>query len=321
NIDFKGEWDGGGLFRYTSPRAKAIGFIGSGDCYVENVNGEGLLGNVVNATNSQVAVDGHFKLSKRIRIMNSKAIKCLENGFNFMGGAKDCDFSHNHASLCGSTGFESAADGLICIGNTLNENKLAGMALSGKDEHIKSNNIHSNLNGINLTYVNDSTTGTKLLSENNIKNNKGRAIYIYPGVKDVFVTKNIFDSNNTDIQEVADESIIYAVGTDARKIRNIKFSDNEFRDSRGQIKHAINLSFVQGFEIKNNTNSMQGGNFVSGSNTVEDGIIDNNESNVPTVISVNANNVYVDNKNRKGTSTTNGTGTMNALLIPHGLGA
>lgn len=321
NIEFKGDWDGEGLFRYASPRAKAIGFIGCEDGYVENVKGEGILGNVVNATNSQVAVDGHYKLSRRIRIMNSSAVRCLENGFNFMGGTEGCDFSHSYGTLCGSTGFESASDGLIAIGNTLEENKLAGMALSGKDEHIKSNIIKSNGNGINLTYVNDSTTGNKIISENFISHNEGRALYFYPGVKDVSISKNTFDNNNKLIDEEADKSIIYAVGTENRIIGRIKFNDNVFKDGSGNINNAINLSYVHNFEVKNNTNNMEGGVFVAGSNTIENGVVKDNESNVLSSISVNATNVQVTNKSRNGSSTTNGTGTMNALLIPHGLGA
>lgn len=325
-VKFEGDWDGTGTFRYNSPRAKAIGFIGCEDCEVIGIYAEGILGNAVNSVNSQSAVDGFFAISKRIKVTNSTAIRCLENGFNYMGGNEDCVFSHNIASLCGSTGFESASNGLICNGNIVKQNKLAGMSFSGKNENIKGNLIIDNGdgvedgNGINLTYVSDTVTGDKLVSENIIKDNDGFGILIYPGNKDIDINNNIFKNNNMTPKSEAYKSIIYAVASSTKKIERLNIKNNKFFNDAGSVVYGVNLSYVDKFEVKTNTVNLLTGNFVYVSNTVSNGVVEANNTNVTSIVSVSATNVHLKNIERSGTLSVNGTGNLNALYIPHGLG-
>ncbi|MCX7801200.1 MAG: hypothetical protein N2109_12770, partial [Fimbriimonadales bacterium] len=85
NLRFEGEWDGRGRFRYRSPRAKAIAVIGSRRVTIRGVEGEGLMGNLVNVNPAGQTVEPVHRWSENVRVEDVSAIRCLENGVNFMG--------------------------------------------------------------------------------------------------------------------------------------------------------------------------------------------------------------------------------------------
>lgn len=261
-LRFVGEWDGIGEFRYASPRSIGIGFKGAKNCHVENVTGERILGNVVNVTVAQVASEGFYKFSDNFSIVNSHAYKCLENGFNFMGGTKDGKFINNHSLENGSSGFEAATDSLVVSDNISKGNKYSGISISGKDYLIANNVIANNTNngelgtkksnGIQLT---GGSNGEIL--NNRISNSEGNELTIYPGVTNIRIKDNTFIHDNTS----SVDEVIYISGTAAKKISDFDFSGNRIRNTSTTLKQMIICNHCDNGIFTNNILTSDFGNY------------------------------------------------------------
>ncbi|UTH13288.1 hypothetical protein [Macrococcus equipercicus] len=252
-IRFKGEWDGIGDFRFASPRAKAIGFIGVTDCHVDDCHGEYILGNVVNVTMSQSTVDGFYRWSENFSVINSSAYKCLENGFNYMGGTRDARFLNNYSISNGSSGFESATDILTVSGNISRNNKFTGMSFSGTNYVVFGNILSGNTNNGEL--VGKPAHGIQItgggfgdISDNIISNNEGYEIKIYPGVTDLNIVSNTLTHSTTSKVN----HVVYMAGTATKPIANVLFKDNRIKNSLSTLTFAVILNYVKDSKIKDN---------------------------------------------------------------------
>ncbi|TDM35187.1 hypothetical protein [Macrococcoides canis] len=251
---FKGEWDGKGTFRYASPRAKAIGFTGCYNCHAEEVHGEGIMGNVVNANNSMPEVEGHYKWSEHISVINSSAIRCLENGFNFMGGTRDGKFIGNLSMLNGTCGFESATENLTVSNNILRNNKLTGMSFSGLNAVISSNVFKDNNNKGELVSehkaYNMLITGQGNISilSNKFSGAEGPEIGVFPGIKDLTIKDNDFKHGS----ESTSEYVIYMSGTSDNYIESVDIIDNRIDNKSSSVLYAIMLNYVKDVRVIDN---------------------------------------------------------------------
>lgn len=253
NIKFVGEWDGIGEFRYKSPRAKAVGFIGCKNCHVENVHGEYILGNVVNFTGAMVASDGIYKWSENISVINSYAYKNLENGFNFMGTTKDGKFINNHSIENGSSGFESATENLVISDNISKGNKYSGISVSGKNFLLSNNVISDNTSKNEL--ANKKSNGIQITGGNNgeiinnrVSNSEGFELYLYPGINTIRIKNNTFIHNDT--SSIA--SMIYLSGTLEQKIVDFEISGNKMNNTSTSISETILCNYCVNGVITNN---------------------------------------------------------------------
>ncbi|MEJ5171645.1 MAG: right-handed parallel beta-helix repeat-containing protein [Fimbriimonadales bacterium] len=144
NLRFEGEWDGNGRLRYPSPRAKAIGVIGSRRVRIRDVEGEGLMGNLVNVNPAGQTVEPVFRWSEEVIVEDVRAERCLENGVNFMGGTRRCVLRRAELIGNGSCGAESGGSGnvlqnLLCVGNG-----YAGVSLSQDGQTLEDSRLIAN---------------------------------------------------------------------------------------------------------------------------------------------------------------------------------
>lgn len=259
NISFEGTWDGLGVFRFASPRAKAVGFIGSKNCYANNLYGFGVLGNLINATNSMIAYDGFFKKSIGIKVTNCYAVQCLENGVNYMGGTENCTFSNNIMESCGAAGFEAGTSQLTVIGNICRKNKQAGITVAGTDITIEGNECNENGSDIDSSYgLGISVTGAASylagrikIKNNSINKNKGFGIQIYPGAYDVDIDGNQLIDNC--LKNVSAYNYgIYVVGSSLLKIKDVKIYGNVVKDSVGNMINSIVMGNIENAQVLSN---------------------------------------------------------------------
>ncbi|WP_320186665.1 right-handed parallel beta-helix repeat-containing protein [Macrococcoides caseolyticum] len=252
---FLGEWDGKGTFRYESPRAKAIGFTGCYNCHADEVHGEGIMGNVVNANNSMPEVEGHYKWSENISITSSSATRCLENGFNFMGGTRDGKFTNNLSTLNGTCGFEAATENLTVTGNILRNNKLTGMSFSGLNAVITGNVFKDNNNNGELTEQHPaynlliSGQGDVSIISNKFSGSEGCEILVFPGIHDLIIKNNDFKHKEYSKANY----IVYVSGTSDMTIDNVDIIDNKFDNKSESIIYAIMLNYVKTASIIDNS--------------------------------------------------------------------
>lgn len=257
DINFEGEWECTGYHRFASPRAKAIGFMGCEDCVVENVKGFGIMGNLVNAVNSSSVYDGVYKTCNNIKIINSVAIQCYENGFNFMGGTYNCSINNCYATQCGTNGFEGGTIGLTVTGNIFTKNKGSGIAFSGVNTTVTGNVLTENGtdsengygNGLQVTYSSDLSTNSGLIQNNIISKNKGFGVMLYPSVKDITIDNNIIKNNC--IRNVYQYGI-YVTGTSDKKISNISITNNNISDDIGNMVNAVTIGNADFVKVSNN---------------------------------------------------------------------
>jgi hypothetical protein len=228
-IRFKGEYTGNQSFRYQSPRSIAVAFKGCTDCIAEDLYGEDILGNLVNATNSNATYDVAFANCYNIQIVNCHAKHCLENGFNFMGGTNNCKVSGLSATLC-ANGFESASNGLTMDGCIFRGNRSSGIALSGNNQIINgciaSESVTYDDNGnpvISKGYGIVITGGGGVQINGGIVNdNYNFGIYIYPGVTRVYGSGIELKRNATNADN---KVIIQIVGNSSSRIQDVEFTD------------------------------------------------------------------------------------------------
>jgi len=230
-IRFKGTYTGNETFRYQSPRAKAVGFLGCVNCSAENLYGENILGNLVNATNTYINYDAPFRECENIKILNCHAVHCWENGFNFMGGTNNCTISNCTAKTC-ANGLESASDGLTATNNIFRQNRASGIALSGINQTVTGNVCSESVAyeddlvtvkntvgyGIILTGGSDAIISNNIISDNTLF-----GVYLYPGVENVNIENNIIRNNSTNgVNNVS----IQLVGTSGSIIKNVIVAHN-----------------------------------------------------------------------------------------------
>jgi hypothetical protein len=294
NVRFEGTWDGVGGFRFASPRAKGIGFLGGSDCIVENCYGYNLLGNLVNCTPSSTTYDGAYQQVHNIKIVNSHASQCLENGFNYMGDTYNCSISGCSAKLCGSTGIESGCYGYTASGNICTGNKAAGMAFSGKKAVISNNVLNDNGttegisslqgNGIQITGGSDVT-----VSKNHIEGNRGFGGYVYPGVSKVRFINNTMKDNQ--VGNVANTNYgVYMVGTAIKPIDDCYVAGNHVEETDGNMLYAVVVEYANRIEITGNTlvqNAATTYSVLVQANCTDINVHDNNV-NKPVTISTSA---------------------------------
>lgn len=299
-IRFTGDWDGGGTFRYQSPRAKAVGFTGCTDCVAEHLYGSYLLGNLVNATPANFAHNGFYKRCSGIRISNCYAEYCLENGFNYMGDTYNSSITDSTAKYCGSAGFEGATVNLTVTGNLFANNKYAGLSISGKQVVASSNICTGNGdggvptsstmgNGISITYFGNLPTGDIVLANNIMKDNGGFGIYVYPGVTKVTIDGNILSNNS---QGNTYKAGINLVGSAASRISDIEISNNQLRDDIGNTTYFINISYAYLVKVTNNRCVMTGNSMAYAQGTASDCVFYGNRSIRPIIVSPSAVDCY-----------------------------
>lgn len=251
-IDFEGEWDGVGEFRYASPRAKAIGFIGSPSGYVADCTGTGILGNLVNVTPSDNTIDGAYQPAYDVTVENCRAVQCLENGFNSMGNTFRTRFINCDGSLCGSTGIENGAtDGLIS-GGYLTANKKAGFSLSGTNPVAQGVRSIANTNAGELATDSFGAivagVGAKVL-DCDISDNESFGITIYPGATRPTIRGCRIRGNGT---SGAATSAVNAVGASGNEITDLIFEGNDIDQDGETITHVLNVNYVLGARIRYN---------------------------------------------------------------------
>ncbi|MDF2713701.1 MAG: hypothetical protein K0R28_626 [Paenibacillus sp.] len=292
-IRFEGEWDGTGTFRYQSPRAKGVGFIGCTDCSAVGLSGYNLLGNLVNATPASGATDGQYSITTGIRIEDCYADRCLENGFNFMGNTFDCSIVRSTAKRCGSAGFEGASHNMFVSHNLFTNNKITGMSISGKNVTVSSNVCVSNGsgdgstigNGVTITYYSTLPTSNIVLSDNTIIDNEGFGIQLYTGVSKVRIDGNVLSNNS---RSNVYRSGINVVGSAALRIREIDVTNNQFTDELGYTLYTINISYAYMIRLANNTCSTVGGSMAYAQGTASNCLFHANRTNAAILISPSA---------------------------------
>lgn len=197
NIRFEGEWDGRGRFRYASPRAKAIAVIGSRSVTIRGVEGEGLMGNLVNANPSGQTVEPVHRWSEKVRVEDVTAIRCLENGVNFMGGTRGCSLRRAVLIGNGSCGAESGGQGnlledLLCVGNG-----YAGVSLSQAGQTLRNSRLVAN----GSAETPEAGFGLVLMNQNHsvenceMRGNAHYGVYLYPDTKGVSLKRCTVQAN------------------------------------------------------------------------------------------------------------------------------
>lgn len=242
-----GEWDGTGALTYTSPRAKGVGFIGGSKNKAFDISGEGILGNLINCTPSDVTIDGVYQVCGHVEIFSCYADTCLEGGINAMGNTFDINIHNNKCIGC-RNGIESASQRGFVSNNICTENSYTGISVSGTSMNVDNNKIYANTgSGLIVSY----TTAVANTSDINITNNVIRdndifGIQLYPGVSNININNNRLVDN---MQETAYTYTMSFVGTGANGITNIKFNDNYVSDARN---FTLNVNYVDGFRMRGN---------------------------------------------------------------------
>ncbi|MCA1948653.1 MAG: right-handed parallel beta-helix repeat-containing protein [Armatimonadetes bacterium] len=189
NVRFVGEWNGEGRLRYQSPRAKAIAVIGSRGVRIRDVEGECLLGNLVNANPAGQTVEPVHRWSENVTVEDVQAVRCLENGVNFMGGTRNCVLRRAVLIGNGSCGAESGGTGnrlrdLLCAGNG-----YAGVSLSQAGQTLEDSRLVANGTaeraeagfGLVLQHSGHRVGGC------DIRGNAHYGVYLYPGATDILL--------------------------------------------------------------------------------------------------------------------------------------
>lgn len=201
-LRFKGTFTSNENFRYQSPRAKCIGFIGVDNCIAKDIYGENILGNVINCTPSDKTYDGLYKPLNGVTMYNCHANHCWEGGFNFMGNTFNGKVRNCSAIYC-QNGFEGACNNFEIDSCIFENNRRTGMAISGIHNVAKGNICRSTKSytdsgeilkgigvGIQIAAGNDI-----LISDNISEDNASFGLYIYPGIKNVTVIHNKLQNN------------------------------------------------------------------------------------------------------------------------------
>lgn len=240
-IRAEGEYTGEENFRYKSPRAKVVGFLGCKDCVADGIEGKNILGNVVNASPG-----GNFPgytdwvgdtWTRNIRTTNSKADHCLENGFNYMGNVWDSSIDNCFATKC-ANGLESASYGFTAANNILRGNKSSAMAVSGSNSTVTGNVCSDSLRK-KADGTTDPGYGSGIIigsgqniviSGNIINGNTEFAIYLYPGVFKVTIIGNIMSYNSV-VGTI--KSVIHMTGKIDLKVSDVLISGNQFFNTEG----------------------------------------------------------------------------------------
>ncbi|MFN3684113.1 MAG: right-handed parallel beta-helix repeat-containing protein [Fimbriimonadaceae bacterium] len=189
NLRFVGEWDGEGRLRYQSPRAKAIAVIGSRGVRIRNVEGVGLMGNLVNVNPAGQTVEPVHRWSEDVTVEDVRAERCLENGVNFMGGTRNCALTRAVLIGNGSCGAESGGSGnvlreLVCVGNG-----YAGVSLSQNGQTLLDSRLAAN------GTAERAEAGFGLVLQHKghrverceMRGNAHYGVYLYPDAKDILL--------------------------------------------------------------------------------------------------------------------------------------
>ncbi|AKG74356.1 hypothetical protein [Salinicoccus halodurans] len=246
---FEGEYEGGETFRYKSPRAIAVAFKGCIDSHAENIYGEGIFGNVINAVNSYIDYDAPYSNTYNTTIVNSTARRCLENGFNMMGGTYNSKFSGIFSTEC-ANGLESASDGFTLDGSALTGNMSSNLALSGKNQVINGG-IYTAAKFVKKDGTIDESKGYGIIVTGGegvfinggiYGDNFSYGVYLYPGVKNIKID-NAEIANNA--LTASTPAAFYIAGTESNKIENVKVSGCIISgNTGGVINFADDVSFV-----------------------------------------------------------------------------
>lgn len=198
NISFRGDWDGLGRYRYGAPRVKGVGIIGSDDVTVEDVDGFGLLGNVVNAVAANPRMEERFKWAERAMVRRSRAELCAENGFNYMGGVRDSQMEDIVSLRNGSTGVESGGENNVLRRVTAYGNGICGVSISQKGTQLHESRIFGNGNldrkdagmGVIVNGQGLKVTNTEIIG------NAHFGVYVYPKSRDIELSGLIVRGNS-----------------------------------------------------------------------------------------------------------------------------
>ena len=295
-IVINGEWDGKGIFRYNSPRAKGVGFVGTENCVAEDLEGTGIFGNLVNATPSDYTIDGVYQSLYSVKVKDCIAIRCLENGFNFMGNTFDCSIEGSSATLCGSCGFEGGGEDLTVTNNTFTKNKVAGIATSAKRYHLKNNfcmdnnSVDGNIKAVGIQVGEECVDG--IVDGNIIHGNESFGINMYPGASKIKIQNNNLKDNGKSRDII---QTINMVGTPTKKIQSIEFKNNTIENNLSHISFVSTFSYVENSTIKDNVINTTAGSVVYVQGSCDNVAVIDNKVNAPITISINANGSYAHN--------------------------
>lgn len=238
NISFEGEYDREFIFRYASPRSIAIGVKGGQYIRIQDINGKGMFGNVVNVTNSYKDYDSPYRSAMYVDCENIVSEKCLENGVNYMGGGTANCHVTNLTSIECANGLESACTNFTVTGCIFINCKSSGLALSG--DNIVVTNVIARYtkrwdeNGVimnNVGYGLVITEGKNILFSNcKFLDNYCFGMFIYPGVADLtFIGCEV----KRNAKDALYKNNLQFVGTEAKKISNMTFKACDFATETG----------------------------------------------------------------------------------------
>ena len=253
NLRFVGEYTGDEVFRYQSPRSIAISFKGAVNCSAEDIEGENILGNVVNIVNSYIAYDAPFANSDNVSTSRIRSIHCLENGVNYMGGTLNCVANAIVSSGC-ANGLESATENFTLNGAVLIGNRSSGLALSGKNMIINGAIGSSNVRNVSGTpnpavgFGLVITTGGQDIQVNGGKfnDNYSHAVYLYPGVKNIQLNTPEMRRNAKD---ATNKVVLQMVGLSTSRIQNVTLFGGEI-EAEGSVTGTI-ANFTDNVRIFN----------------------------------------------------------------------
>lgn len=240
NINFKGEYDKEFIFRYKSPRSICISVKGGQYINIENINGYGIFGNVINVTNSYVEYDSPYRSAMYVNCDNIISEKCLENGVNYMGGGTTNCHVSNLTSIECANGLESACINFTVTNCIFIKCKSSGLALSG--DNITVTNVIARYtkrwdeNGMvlnNVGYGLVVTEGKNIIFSNcKFLDNNCFGVFVYPSVNDLtFIGCEV----KRNAKEALYKNNLQLVGTEAKKISNMTFKACDFETESGVI--------------------------------------------------------------------------------------
>lgn len=135
NININGEYsyEDGVSFRYQSPRAKGVGFLGCYYSAVTNSNFNGILGNGINFTEAYLSRDGMWRNCENCIVDSCYVSNSLENGFDNMGATAHIVYTNVTCYKCAAGGIETGV-GSAMINNSYFEKCKSAFTLGGSDE-------------------------------------------------------------------------------------------------------------------------------------------------------------------------------------------
>lgn len=240
NMNFQGEYSDEFIFRYASPRSIAIAVKGGQYIRIQDINGKGIFGNVVNVTNSYIEYDSPYRSAMYVDCENIVSEKCLENGVNYMGGGTANCHVTNLTSIECANGLESACTNFTVTGGIFLNCKSSGLALSG-DNIVVTNVIarytkrwdESGMVMNNVGYGLVVTEGKNIMFSNcKFLDNYCFGMFIYPGVGDLtFIGCEV----KRNAKEALYKNNLQFVGTEAKKISNMTFKACDFATETGVV--------------------------------------------------------------------------------------